>query len=116
MADTISSYLADDHRRLEDALQLPLAAKPRLDHGALAALLVLTPTNSIIAAIRAILAAHNPIEEGPDGVGHSIGGHVIGGEAHTKKGSCETNCGRTAICPVRPFFVVGHNSAFGTKK
>ena len=47
---------------------LPLAAKLRLDHGALAALLVLTPTSSIIAAIRTILAAHNPIEEGPDGV------------------------------------------------
>jgi hypothetical protein len=87
MAETIYSYLANDHRRLEEALQratagreielqaysefrggllrhigmeekillpaaqsarggkaLPLAAKLRLDHGALAALLVLTPT------------------------------------------------------------------------
>jgi len=112
MADTIYSYLANDHRRLEDALlraaspgdaidtgayaefregllrhigmeekilfpaaqsarggePLPLAAKLRLDHGALAALLVLTPTKTIIAAIRTILAAHNPIEEGPDGI------------------------------------------------
>src|ERR1044071_109398 len=47
---------------------LPLAAKLRLDHGALAALLVLTPTDLIIAAIRSILAAHNPLEEGPNGV------------------------------------------------
>src|SRR5438093_3669294 len=112
MAGSIYSYLANDHRRLEDTLQratspdgaiepqaysefragllrhigmeekillpaakaarggkaLSLAPKLRLDHGALAALLVLTPTNSIIAAIRSILAAHNPVEEGPDGV------------------------------------------------
>ena len=39
-----------------------------MDHGALAALLVLSPTNTIIGAIRAILAAHNPIEEGPNGI------------------------------------------------
>src|SRR5437016_6327323 len=99
---TLINYLADDHRRLEDALSratihsgsiepkaytefragllrhigmeekillraaqaarggkaLPIAPKLRLDHGALAALLVLTPTDAIIAAIRFILAAH----------------------------------------------------------
>jgi hypothetical protein len=108
---TLIGYLADDHRRLEDALSratahgaielkaysefragllrhigmeekillpaaqaarggkaLPFAAKLRLDHGALAALLVLTPTESIVAAIRFILAAHNPVEEGPGGI------------------------------------------------
>src|SRR5205823_5918478 len=37
---------------------VPLGPKLRLDHGALAALLVLTPTDSIIATIRSILAAH----------------------------------------------------------
>jgi hypothetical protein len=111
MAETIYSYLANDHRRLEDILQraaggrtiepqaysefrggllrhigmeekilfpaaqavhggkvLPLVPKLHLDHGALAALLVLTPTKSVIAAIRTILAAHNPLEEGPAGV------------------------------------------------
>ena len=47
---------------------LPLAAKLRLDHGALTALLVPTPTAPIVAAIRAILKAHNPIEEDPGGV------------------------------------------------
>jgi len=47
---------------------LPAAAKLRLDHGALAGLLVLTPTEAIVAAIRTILTAHNPLEEGPDGV------------------------------------------------
>jgi hypothetical protein len=47
---------------------LPLAAKRRLDHGALAALLVPTPTPAIIAALQTILAAHNALEEGPGGV------------------------------------------------
>jgi hypothetical protein len=46
---------------------LPIAAKLRLDHGALAALLVPAPTTSIIAAIRAVLSAHNQIEEGSGG-------------------------------------------------
>ena len=47
---------------------LPIAAKLRLDHGALAALLVPHPTPAVVAALRAILAAHNPIEEDPGGV------------------------------------------------
>jgi hypothetical protein len=111
MTGPVYSYLADDHRRLEDALRratstadiiepgaymefragllrhigmeekillpaaqaalggkpLSVAAKLRLDHGALAALLVLTPTPAIVAAIRNILQSHNPLEEGPDG-------------------------------------------------
>ena len=46
---------------------LPRAAKLRLDHGALTSLLVPTPTAPIVAAIRAILKAHNPLEEGPGG-------------------------------------------------
>jgi hypothetical protein len=47
---------------------LPLAAKLRLDHGALTALLVPTPTASVVAAIRAILKLHNPLEEDPGGM------------------------------------------------
>ena len=47
---------------------LPVAPKLRLDHGALVALLVPSPTARIVATIRAILEAHNPIEEDPGGV------------------------------------------------
>jgi hypothetical protein len=47
---------------------LPLAATLRLDHGALAALLVPTPTPAIVTALRTILAAHNALEEGRGGV------------------------------------------------
>jgi hypothetical protein len=55
-------------QRLRGGESLALAAKVRLDHGALAALLVPTPTPNVIAAIRTILVAHNAIEEGPEGL------------------------------------------------
>jgi hypothetical protein len=47
---------------------LPTAAKLRLDHGALVALLVPTPAPQIVAVIRTILAVHNALEEDPGGV------------------------------------------------
>lgn len=47
---------------------LPVAARLRLDHGALAALLVPSPTPVVIATLRHVLAQHNPLEEGPDGL------------------------------------------------
>ncbi len=47
---------------------LAIAPKLRLDHGALTALLAPSPTHAIIEAIRAILEAHNPLEEGPGGL------------------------------------------------
>jgi hypothetical protein len=45
-----------------------VAARLRLDHGALAALLVPSPTALVAEAIRAILETHNPIEEDPGGM------------------------------------------------
>ena len=47
---------------------LPVAAKLRLDHGALTALLVPSPTAKVVAAIQAILKLHNPLEEDPGGM------------------------------------------------
>ena len=47
---------------------LPVAARLRLDHGAIVALLVPRPTAPIVAALRTILTQHNQIEEGPDGL------------------------------------------------
>ncbi len=47
---------------------LPIAGKLRLDHGALAALLVPNPTPRIIATIRKILDQHNAVEEGIGGL------------------------------------------------
>jgi hemerythrin HHE cation binding domain-containing protein len=47
---------------------LVVATRLRLDHGAIAALLVPTPTREIVATLRDILARHNVVEEGPDGL------------------------------------------------
>jgi len=55
-------------QQLRGGEPLPIATKLRLDHGALAALLVPTPTGAIIAKIRAILEGHNISEEGPGGL------------------------------------------------
>ena len=54
--------------RARDGEVLPAAARLRVEHGAIAALLVPTPTPAIVAALQAILARHDRSEEGPDGV------------------------------------------------
>ncbi|HYB90939.1 MAG TPA: hemerythrin domain-containing protein [Candidatus Binataceae bacterium] len=47
---------------------LDAAARLRLDHGALAALMMPSPTPAIVRAIRTVLGKHNQIEEAPGGV------------------------------------------------
>jgi hypothetical protein len=47
---------------------LPLAARLRVDHGAIAALLMPTPTPDIVAKIVAVLSPHNRREEEAGGV------------------------------------------------
>lgn len=54
--------------RLQDGKQVEVAARLRLDHGALVALLVPPPTPGIIATIRSILKVHNPLEENQGGL------------------------------------------------
>mgnify|MGYP001589299809 FL=1 len=67
-------------QRLSGGQSLAIAAKLRRDHAALASLLMPTPTASIIATIRAILAAHNALEEGPGGL-YEICDDLVGQEA-----------------------------------
>jgi hypothetical protein len=55
-------------QRLRGGEPLPIASKLRLDHGAIASLLMPPPTPAIIATIRAVLDVHNTIEEGPGGL------------------------------------------------
>jgi hypothetical protein len=55
-------------QRLRGGVPLPIASKLRLDHGAIASLLMPPPTVAIIATIRAVLEIHNTIEEGPGGL------------------------------------------------
>jgi Hemerythrin HHE cation binding domain len=54
--------------RLNGGEPLAIAARLRLDHGAIAALLVPTPNRQIVAALKTILAAHNALEEGAGGL------------------------------------------------
>ena len=55
-------------QRAQGDVPLAVAAKLRLDHGAIAALLVPTPTPAIVATLRHILAGHDGLEEGPSGL------------------------------------------------
>ncbi|MBS1920893.1 MAG: hemerythrin domain-containing protein [Bacteroidetes bacterium] len=47
---------------------LPLAAKLRLDHGALTALMVVPPSEGVIKVIRHVLEKHDILEEQPGGM------------------------------------------------
>ncbi len=47
---------------------LPEARRLRVDHGAIASLLVPTPDASIVDELRSILGPHNAVEEGPAGL------------------------------------------------
>jgi hypothetical protein len=46
----------------------PGADSLRADHGAIARLLVRSPTAGVLAELREILGRHNPVEEGPAGL------------------------------------------------
>lgn len=60
--------LLPDAERRCGGERLPVAAQLRLEHGAIAALLVPSPTPAIVAALRAVLARHNDIEENAGGL------------------------------------------------
>ena len=55
-------------RRARGGEPLPIARQLRLDHGAIAALLVPTPTPTGIARLRQLLTLHDALEEGVDAV------------------------------------------------
>jgi hypothetical protein len=55
-------------QRSNGGAPLSIAAKLRLDHGAIAALLMPTPTPKLMAILRSILNQHNQIEEGTEGL------------------------------------------------
>ena len=67
-------------QQAQDGEPLAVAAQLRIQHGALAALLVPSPTCAIGAAIRAILKDHNPLEEGAGGV-YEVCERLAGSEA-----------------------------------
>jgi len=59
---------------------LPIARRLRIDHGAIASLLVPTPTPEIAAELRSILEPHNVVEEEPGGL-YEICEALLGGQA-----------------------------------
>jgi len=65
MEEKVLLRFARDRRKGEP---LPVAAQLRVDHGRIAKLLVPTPTPELCAELRGVLAAHNPLEEGPGGL------------------------------------------------
>jgi hypothetical protein len=52
-------------RRRRDGAPLPVAARLRKEHGAIASLLVPTPDRALVLELLALLASHDPLEEGP---------------------------------------------------
>jgi hypothetical protein len=67
-------------QRWNGGTPLSIAAKLRLDHGAIAALLMPTPTADIVATLHTILEQHNLMEEGPEGL-YAICDRLAGAEA-----------------------------------
>lgn len=60
--------LLAEARRRRGGDPLPVARPLRVEHGAIASLLVPTPDHALVAEIRAVLAVHNAREEGPEGM------------------------------------------------
>ena len=67
-------------RRARGGEALPVARLLRLDHGAIAALLVPPPSPRIIERIAAVLGPHNEAEERPDGL-YAVCDELLAGEA-----------------------------------
>jgi hypothetical protein len=73
-------------RRLCGGDPLPVARRLRLDHSALATLLVPTPTHALVAEIRRVLASHNPLEEDEGGMYDQVDGLLTPAEAEALLG------------------------------
>jgi hypothetical protein len=60
--------LFTDARDRRDGERLPVTVQLHADHAAIASLLVPPPTHALLETIREILAEHDILEEGPDGL------------------------------------------------
>ena len=61
-------FLLPRARKARGGEPLRIARRLRVDHGAIASLLVPTPDAGIVAELRSILEPHNAVEEGPEGL------------------------------------------------
>jgi hypothetical protein len=79
-------------QRLRGGEPLSIAVKLRLDHGAVASLLMPPPTAAVIATICAVLKVHNTIEEGPGGL-YETCDELAGSEAAQLSGQTSGSTG-----------------------
>jgi hypothetical protein len=77
---------------------LPLAAKLRLDHGALTSLMVVPPSSEVIKVLRYVLVKHDLLEEEPGGM-YDVCEKLTEGEMNTLLQQLE----KMAEVPVHPF-------------
>jgi hypothetical protein len=77
---------------------LPLAAKLRLDHGALTALMVVPPSREMIIVLRYVFDKHDLLEEEPGGM-YDVCERLTEGETNTLLQQLE----KVAEVPVHPF-------------
>src|SRR5512136_2328395 len=61
-------FLLPGARKARRGEPLPFARRLRVDHGAIASLLVPTPDAQIVGELRSILEPHNAVEEEPGGL------------------------------------------------
>lgn len=80
---------------------LPLAAKLRLDHGALTALMVVPPNEKVVRVLRHVLDKHDLLEEEPGGM-YDLCEQLTDGETEALLAQLEN----TTEVPVQP-----HNKA-----
>ncbi len=66
-------------RRVSGGRPLPIVRQLHLDHAALAAMMVPTPSAALVAEVRALLGGHNRIEEQPGGLYEACDA-LLGGE------------------------------------
>lgn len=73
-------------RRARGGQSLPVARLLRLDHGAIASLLVPPPSPGIIQRVAAVLGPHNEAEERPDGL-YAVCDELLASEAEALLGT-----------------------------
>jgi len=82
---------------------LPLAAKLRLDHGALTSLMVVPPSAEVIKVLRFVLDKHDLLEEEPGGM-YDVCEKLTEGETNQLLQELE----KVAEVPVHPFNEAGY--------
>lgn len=85
-------------QKANENVPLPLAAKLRLDHGALTSLMVVPPSSEVIKVLRYVLDKHDLLEEEPGGM-YDVCERLTEGETNTLLQQLE----KVAEVPVHPF-------------